>query len=92
MSWWVSAKCRHHNPANWDTDNLTPGREKLEAQILCAGCPVTKECQAEAESVRIDVSFMVREHYRRDGRNVDVFDDDIVGINSGVVRAGRVYP
>lgn len=48
MSWQMKAKCRMRDPRDYETDNLTPGREQQEARALCYGCPVMQQCAAEA--------------------------------------------
>lgn len=36
------------DPELFDVENLTPGREEIEAQQLCAGCTVKPECAGDA--------------------------------------------
>lgn len=79
----LDASCRSSPPDLFDTDSLTPGHERIEAQMLCAGCPVVAEC-AEDALRPVNVSAFI---HHLSGVDVDS-DDDWVS-QSGVVRAGE---
>lgn len=84
LRWVINAKCRTMDPEDFYVENLTPGRERLEAQILCAGCTVIPECARNAMEP-IDVSQAIRQVSQSDL----VEAPDLVPV-SGVVRAGVV--
>ena len=89
-------------PEQFWAENLTPGQETIQAQLLCAGCPVISECAGNVLE-RIDVGewvdgLWVRETRQqkavggRDsvGGRVGVGSGVDVVPHSGVVRAGVV--
>lgn len=89
-------------PEQFWTENLTPGQESLEAQLLCSGCPVLGEC-ADNVLERIDVGgwvdgLWVRRARQQKARGVVDSGCGGVGVgsgvdvvpHSGVVRAGVV--
>ena len=79
----LDSKCRHMKPEQFFVENLTPGREKLEAEALCSGCPVHAEC-AEDALQPMNVTRLLEAHYD--------FTDDVEDLvaGSGVVRAGEI--
>lgn len=76
MNWQHKAKCRLRDPRDYETENLTPGREQQEARALCVGCPVIQQCAADAIQP-IDMTALLGTDETPDMINV-----------SGVVRAG----
>jgi hypothetical protein len=94
----MQAKCRTKNPETYWVENLTPGKQHIEAELLCSGCPVIGECGLDVLS-RIDVGGFVDGLWvRAKAQGVDVVDCGGVGVgsgvdvvpHSGVVRAGVV--
>jgi len=85
-------------PEHFWAENLTPGRQQVEAELLCSGCPVIGECGLDVLS-RIDVGGFINGLWvRAQAQGVDVGDHNGVGVgsgvdvvpHSGVVRAGVV--
>lgn len=84
MRWMLDSKCRHMRPEQFFVENLTPGREAIEAEILCAGCPVAIECLLDASEPQ-SVSRVIREVI-----GVDLPEPEDEVLVSGVVRGGKV--
>lgn len=53
-TWLVQAKCRHSSPENFVLDEKETGtwlpatQRDMQADHLCAGCPVKKQCAIDA--------------------------------------------
>ena len=84
MRWMLNAKCRQMDPEKFNVENLTPGREQIEAKILCAGCTVVPECAADALEP-VNVSQIIREVVGTDLPEPEDFVPTL-----GVVRAATV--
>ena len=84
MRWMLNAKCRQMDPKKFHVENLTPGRETIEAKILCAGCTVVAECAQDALEA-VNVSLIIREVV-----GVDLPEAEDFVPTLGVVRAAVV--
>lgn len=82
MHWALQAKCRNLPPEMFEVENLTPGREEVEAQRLCHGCAVIPECADDALK-SVSVSHVLRMLSKDDPENAE----DMVP-QLGMVRAG----
>lgn len=77
--WRTQAKCFGDDPTKWDAANLNPLYPEKEAELLCSGCPVRKQCRDDAENPT--------DTYRYTG--VYEFGAELETV--GVVRDGRVW-
>lgn len=81
--WKKRGLCAGRDPRDWETENLPAGKEQEAAKALCNGCPVLKECAADA------VKPFYMPGIRRDlGLGMEQVERPYIARVTGVVVAG----